>query len=277
MSKKTQTRKYQIFVSSTHDDLIDERKEVTEAILRCDCIPAGMELWPASSLAQWEIIKSVIDDSDYYLLIIAGKYGSEGTDEKGNAVSYTEMEFNYAVNTGKPIIALVHKNPAQLPGAKIEMDARKRKKLDRFKKKVMKDRLVSFWTSIEDVKSETILAIQNAIKKYPTEGWAKNSGILNRCQEVHYFNVESMSYLDYIVDSLTDNTVVIFNLKSLTDEEKQRVRDFVRGYRYESLGDTGEISSLLICTPMDVKIRHLTLDQYEIGNGRYIKMLGEIL
>lgn len=70
----------------------------------------------------------------------------------------------------------------------------------------------------------------------------------------------SMGYLDYLMDSLTDNTVAILNLKSLIDEERQRARDFVRGYRYESLGKNGEISSLLICTLMDVKIGHLTLD-----------------
>lgn len=85
--KNKLSKKYQVFVSSTHDDLIDERKEVAQAILKCDCIPAGMELWPASNFSQWQVIKSVIDDSDYYLLIIAGKYGSEGYDENGNYIS----------------------------------------------------------------------------------------------------------------------------------------------------------------------------------------------
>ena len=90
-------RKYQIFVSSTYEDLKDERKEVVQAILKCNCIPAGMELWPASSKSQWEIIKSVIDESDYYLLIIAGKYGSEGMDDDGKKIGFTEMEFDYAM------------------------------------------------------------------------------------------------------------------------------------------------------------------------------------
>ena len=49
--------KYQVFVSSTYEDLIDERKEVTQAILEANCIPAGMELFPASNKSQWEFIK----------------------------------------------------------------------------------------------------------------------------------------------------------------------------------------------------------------------------
>lgn len=76
-------KKYQVFVSSTYQDLIDERKEVTQALLESNCIPTGMELFPASSRMQWEIIKSVIDDCDYYLLILAGRYGSLGINDEG--------------------------------------------------------------------------------------------------------------------------------------------------------------------------------------------------
>lgn len=50
-------KRYQVFVSSTYSDLIEERKEVTQAILECDCFPAGMELFPASNRKQWDVIK----------------------------------------------------------------------------------------------------------------------------------------------------------------------------------------------------------------------------
>lgn len=68
-------KRYQVFVSSTYEDLQEERREVMQALLELDCIPAGMELFPASSENQWSLIKRVIDDCDYYLLIIAGRYG----------------------------------------------------------------------------------------------------------------------------------------------------------------------------------------------------------
>ena len=71
----TTDKRYQVFVSSTYDDLQDERKEVMQALLELDCIPAGMELFPASSKDQWSLIKRVIDDCDYYILIIGGRYG----------------------------------------------------------------------------------------------------------------------------------------------------------------------------------------------------------
>jgi len=69
-------RRYQVFVSSTFWDLKDERREVMQALLQSDCIPAGMELFPASDEESWELIRSVIDDCDYYIVIVAGRYGT---------------------------------------------------------------------------------------------------------------------------------------------------------------------------------------------------------
>jgi hypothetical protein len=64
-----------------------------QALLELDCIIAGMELFPASNDDQWTLIKRVIDDCDYYLVIIGGRYGS--TDAAG--ISYTEKEYDSAV------------------------------------------------------------------------------------------------------------------------------------------------------------------------------------
>ena len=123
----TTDKRYQVFVSSTYDDLQDERKEVMQALLELDCIPAGMELFPASSEDQWSLIKRVIDDCDYYILIIGGRYGSVGPD----GISYTQMEFEYALKAGKPIISFIHKNPASIPTGKSEQtDEGKKKFLD---------------------------------------------------------------------------------------------------------------------------------------------------
>lgn len=132
-------KRYQVFVSSTFEDLQEERKEVMQALLELDCIPAGMELFPASNDDQWTLIKRVIDDCDYYLLIVGGKYGS--TNEKG--ISYTQMEFEYALETGKPIISFLHKSPEKIPAGKSEQDPEKKEKLAEFQKIVKKKFMVN--------------------------------------------------------------------------------------------------------------------------------------
>lgn len=98
------TKKYQIFISSTFTDLINERQASVEAILKKGHIPAGMELFSANNKSQWEVIKKWIDDSDIYVLLLGGRYGSIDNE---TGLSYTEMEFNYAIEKGKPFFALI--------------------------------------------------------------------------------------------------------------------------------------------------------------------------
>jgi hypothetical protein len=62
-------KRYQVFVSSTYADLQQERSKVIQTLMEMDCIPAGMELFPAMDEAQLDFTKKIIDDSDYYLLI----------------------------------------------------------------------------------------------------------------------------------------------------------------------------------------------------------------
>jgi hypothetical protein len=81
--------KYQIFVSSTYTDLIDERQETLKSILDLGHIPSGMEGFHAADEKQLSYIKKIIAECDYYVLILAGRYGS--VDETG--ISYTEREY----------------------------------------------------------------------------------------------------------------------------------------------------------------------------------------
>lgn len=141
-------RRYQVFVSSTYEDLHQERQEVMQALLELDCIPAGMELFPATDDDQWTLIKRVIDECDYYIVIIGGRYGSIGP--KG--VSYTEQEYRYAVDTGKPVIAFLHKDPAQIPAGKSETKPESLVKLNEFRDLAQK-KVCKYWDSPSDLGS----------------------------------------------------------------------------------------------------------------------------
>ena len=47
-------------MSSTFKDLEEERKHIIQTLMEMDCIPAGMELFPAADEEQWDFIKKVI-------------------------------------------------------------------------------------------------------------------------------------------------------------------------------------------------------------------------
>lgn len=96
-------KKLQVFVSSTYTDLQEERQAAVQAILDAGHIPAGMELFKAGK-SQMETIKKWIDESDVYMLILGGRYGSI---EKDSGLSYTELEYRYALSKSMPVFAIV--------------------------------------------------------------------------------------------------------------------------------------------------------------------------
>ena len=161
-------RRYQVFVSSTYEDLREERQQVIQALLELDCIPAGMELFPAADEEQWEFIKRVIDECDYYLVIVGGCYGS--TDSTG--ISYTEKEYDYAVERGKPVIGFYHENPGLIPSNKCEDDPQNKTKLHDFSEKI-KRRLCKSWKSAEDLSGKVSRSIAQLKKSNPAEGWVR--------------------------------------------------------------------------------------------------------
>jgi hypothetical protein len=161
-------RRFQVFVSSTFLDLREARAEVMQALLELDCIPAGMELFPASNETQWTLIKRVIEDCDYYLVIIGGRYGS--VDEAG--VSYTEREYDYAVERGLPALGFVHAEPEAIPLGKSETDPAARAKLMDFRAKVQK-RMCKVWRSPEELGGVVSRSLVQTMKISPAEGWVR--------------------------------------------------------------------------------------------------------
>lgn len=162
-------KKYQVFVSSTFRDLADERQDAIRNILDLKHIPAGMELFPAADINQFDYIKKVIDECDYYLLIIGGRYGS--IDESG--VSYTEREYDYAVHSGKVVLAFVHAKPDQIPLAKSETNMKAAEMLDAFRKRVMTGRLVRHWENRQQLEALTLKALVLAFGDMPATGWIR--------------------------------------------------------------------------------------------------------
>ena len=177
-------KRYQIFISSTFSDLKEERNKVMQTIMSLDCIPAGMELFPAMDEEQFEFIKRIIDDCDYYLLIVGARYGS--MDENG--VSYTEKEYDYAVSKGIPVVAFLHHDISSLPMNKADVDAELRRKLEAFRKKVETGRLVQFWKNVDDLNAKVAISLPKTIKMFPRIGWVR-ANLQSNAESLQEMNV----------------------------------------------------------------------------------------
>jgi hypothetical protein len=168
-------KRYQVFVSSTYRDLEDERQEVMHALLELDCIPSGMELFPAANDAQWTLIKKVIDDCDYYVLISAGRYGSVGDE----GLSYTEMEYRYALQINKPIIAFLHRDPGKIIAEKTESSEDGRAKLVAFRVLAEK-KLCKYWDDAQELGSVVSRSLVQLMKSTPAVGWVRANELADR-------------------------------------------------------------------------------------------------
>lgn len=163
-------KKYQVFISSTYSDLIEERRKILDVLLTADCIPAGMEAFVATDAEQFEVIKQVIDLCDYYVLIIGKRYGSISPE---TGISYTEMEYDYAIDKGIPVLVFAIDNSVELPIEKTETDFDKIKKLEAFRNKAMTNRLATIWQTSDELTGRLAIAIMKAKTDIKRPGWQR--------------------------------------------------------------------------------------------------------
>lgn len=159
-------KKYTVFISSTFDDLGDQREGAMRTVLEYGHFPLGMELWGASSAQQWKIIQRQIDIADYYLVIVAHRYGSQAKDSE---FSWTEREFDYALERGVPILGFIIDPDAEW---KPKLQDPDKAQLDAFKAKI-RERPVSFWKDTNDLRFKIGQSLSLEIQATPRIGWVR--------------------------------------------------------------------------------------------------------
>ncbi|WP_312517358.1 DUF4062 domain-containing protein [Massilia sp.] len=172
-------RRLQVFISSTYKDLLLERQAAVSAILKAGHIPAGMELFTAGDRSQMETIKQWIDESDVYMLILGGRYGSV---EPESGMGYTELEYDYALEQGKPVFAIVIKDDALERKVKKEgLDFIERdnpKLLKTFRDKVLTN-ISSFFEDEKDIKLCVYESLADFASKRELRGWVPADAVVD--------------------------------------------------------------------------------------------------
>jgi hypothetical protein len=126
------------------------------------------KLFPAGDDEQWKVIKRVIDECDYYVVIIAGRYGSVGPGGK----SYTQMEYEYAAEKGKPVMAFLHEQPGNIPADKTEPDPNRKMALNQFRE-LAKQKMCKFWNSPAHLGGVVSRAVAKMKQSRPAVGWVR--------------------------------------------------------------------------------------------------------
>lgn len=199
-------KRYQVFVSSTYRDLTEERAAVIQMILGLNHLPAGMEMFPAANEDQWKLIKRVIDESDYYVVVVGGRYGS--MDAEG--ISYTEREYDYAIETKTPVLGFLHKDPDRIEAGKTDQTDQARAKLAEFRKKV-EGRPVQYFLGAAELGGQVAMSLVHLTNNEPGIGWVRGDKAMTVEQENEILDLrrqlaEAKAERDSAQSALIENT-----------------------------------------------------------------------
>lgn len=153
-------KKYNVFISSTYDDLIEERKKVADTLISMDCTPKNMELFYAPDMSTWDFIKEILLSCDYYIVILAGRYGSI-CEQTGQ--SFTQMEYEFAVNNHIPIGRFVYKNPDNLPFNKHDKNINYQIYFDKFRQILQEGQVVKYWSTPDELSCYVAVSLHHFI------------------------------------------------------------------------------------------------------------------
>jgi Domain of unknown function (DUF4062) len=206
-------KRYQVFVSSTQADLRDEREAIINSLTKIGYIAVGMEQFPATDEEQMDYIRPVIDESDYYIVVIKGKYGSIGAD----GVSYTEKEFRYAVETKKPALAFLYAELKALRVAETDDDPDKLRKLKAFRSELEQKRIVNYWLTSDELVSRVKDSLNDLVRRRPAVGWIRGDQALD--PDVYRERDELRKQVDNLNQRLTDLHVDASNFLAHGDDE----------------------------------------------------------
>lgn len=194
-------RKLQVFISSTYHDLQEERQAAVSSILKAGHIPAGMELFTAGDRSQMVTIKEWIDESDVYMLILGGRYGSI---ERTSGISYTELEYDYAQEQGKPAFAVVITEQAletkiRAKGSSFG-EKENPKELALFREKVLGN-ISSFFDDYKDIKLCVHESLADFASNRELKGWVSADEIIDTrplFEEIRKLSEENKNLIETI-------------------------------------------------------------------------------
>lgn len=259
-------KKLQVFISSTYEDLKVERQAAVETVLKAGHIPAGMELFTSNSETQLDTIKRWIDNSDIFLLILGPRYGSL---EPNTGLSYTQLEYQYAKKTKKPIVSVVMNEKAMKERRKeIDLDDNERingAKYIEFHKIVLAN-TTEFFDGIHQMRSQISDSIRDKVDRFGSElsGWVSGKDVAVLEAEKESIKSEMEKYKDIIKrlevadhTSLNRNTYLIEN-KSILKE---------KAVKSGNLGDT--------ISEKNIDVNVSTIQDTETGFRIYFSVLNK--
>ena len=177
-------KKLQVFISSTYEDLLNERNAAIYGVLDAGHIPAGMELFKAGNRTPLETIYKWIDASDVYMLILSDRYGST---EPTSGKSYIQLEYEYAISKNIPVFAVIlsesflrkknfRKSKTNNTKNTQILEYQEKQQYKEFKEAVM-SKIIREVNDIKDIKIAIHSTLREFIDGYDFIGWVRGDTV----------------------------------------------------------------------------------------------------
>lgn len=183
--------RHQVFISSTEEDLINERQKIIEVVLEMQNTPIGVEMLRKNGNEEWSVIKNTIRQSDYYVLIIKHRYGALTSD----GIGCVEKEYECAREAGITILPFIISD--EVTPNKNEMDEEEttREKLKTFKERVHAENveMCKFWSNIHEV----CTMLKDVLQKLPDKITRQREGekTMNGFTDLAAYSIEALREL----------------------------------------------------------------------------------
>jgi tetratricopeptide (TPR) repeat protein len=151
-----------VFLSSTYLDLIEHRKAAHDALERLGQEVGRMEIFGARPEEATSAALAQLEKCDLVVGIYAYRYGFI---PEGSEISITEQEYLHAKSKDKPVLCFVVDEDHLWSPKMMEKDAGKIKKLDDFKAKVLREKVVDFFTSPADLGMKIATSVHNYLEE----------------------------------------------------------------------------------------------------------------
>ncbi|WP_151736346.1 DUF4062 domain-containing protein ['Paenibacillus yunnanensis' Narsing Rao et al. 2020] len=229
-------KKLQVYISSTHTEMLAEREAAVLAVLNAGHIPAGMDLFKSGDSSHKAAVQRWIQESDVFMLILGGRYG--GIEEESGK-SFAHWEYDYAGALGKHRFAVVlndHKLQEKTRENPIYLERINYSAYMNFKEQVKGERFTFF----EDLKDIRLIALES-LREFEADetltGWRKPD------------------LADNVEEALRENTALLkengrlkADLDRLKKQQDQRV--LINGFDYEELKNI--LDTTIVTLPKEV-------------------------
>jgi hypothetical protein len=142
-----------------------------EAVLASGHIPAAMEQFSPGDETAWEKIQRWIDESDAFILILGGRYGSL---EPRSGKSYVHLEYEYALNKRKPFLSLVLRDKyleERIKERGLSVDERKNPEKYKHFKELITQSHCGFWNDEKDIRAAIFQKVPEWAQREDLTGW----------------------------------------------------------------------------------------------------------